>query len=252
MTRNALHFVENAAIGDFELPADALEIVGNAPLDLDNLPKGVVAGNTLIDYSQAPQEVRAGLSLAMTFASRATTAAIPAGADEDEWFALYKSNLMQLGFSVSQSAFTKSQFRKRGVAVHQAIIPFLTIALGGAAVGPVILALLENLKTAGENQPWITLFDQESRRSETREMCFGAVSSNATESNMRHVAARLSFVDKYTNVLFFKINDASAEFESATTTIAANNQLLAVIEEPLRERLKDQALKYIVGARLQN
>ena len=37
---------------------------------------------------------------------------------------------------------------------------------------------------------------------------------------------------------FFKITDASAEFESATTTITANNQLLSVIELPLREQLK--------------
>jgi hypothetical protein len=250
MARNALRFVETAAIGDFAFPAATREAIGSTPLNLDKLPQGVVAGNTLIDYSQSPVEVRGGLSLAMTFASRATTAAMPADADEDDWFALYKSNLMQLGFSVSQSAFTTSKFRKRGMAVHQAIIPFLTIALGGAAVGPVMLALLENLKTASQNQPWITLFDQESRRYETREMCFAAVSSSAAESNMRHVAARLSFVDKSTNVLFFKITDASAEFESATTTVTANNQLLTVIEQPLRERLKDLALKYIVEARL--
>lgn len=250
MKRNALHFVESAFIGDAAFLGGAKESAEAPALDLDKLPAGVVTGNTLIDYSQAALEMRGGLSLAMAFASRATASALPQDADEDEWFALYKSNLLQLGFGVSQGAFTKSKFRKRGLAVHQAIIPFLTIALGGAAVGPVILALLENLKTAGQNQPWITLFDQESRRHETRELCFGAVSSNATESSMRHVAARLSFVSTETNVLFFKITDAAAEFESTTTTITANNQLLSVIEQPLRDRLKDLALRYILEAKL--
>jgi hypothetical protein len=49
----------------------------------------------------------------------------------------------------------------------------LTVALGGIGVGPVILALLENLKQADENQPWIRLFDKQSKRFETREILFG-------------------------------------------------------------------------------
>lgn len=248
MATNALHFVETAELGP-ERPKDMTEVaIGESPLDLNKLPKGVVSGNTLIDYSAAPQEVRSGLSLAMAFASRATTAAMGPGADEDDWFAAYKSNLMRLGFTVSQSAFTTSRFKKRGVAVHKAIIPFLTIALGGAAVGPVILALLENLKDADKEKPWITLFDQESRKYETRELHFGAVASDTVESRMRHVAARLSLVDTETNVLFFKITDTSAEFESATTTISVNNGLLAVIEQPLRDRLQTYALDFIKGA----
>ena len=220
---------------------------------LDKLPSGVVSGNTLIDFSAGPEGVRGGLSLAMAFASRAATAATEAkgaGADEDDWFAAYKSSLMQLGFSVSQGAFTTSRFRKRGVAVHTAIIPFLTIALGGAAVGPVILALLENLKDMDKDRPWITLFDQQSRKFNTREVHFGAVASDVLESRMRHVAARLRVRDEQVNVLFFKVTDTAAECESATTTISVNNHLLAVLEEPLRKRLQDSALAFIKEARI--
>jgi len=250
MNRNALRFVESAVLGPTPskvLPEAEFEA---APLDLDKLPKGVLLGNTLIDYSAAPEEVRGGISLAMTFASQVTTAVMGPGDDEDDWFAGYKSNLLRLGFSVSQSAFSHSRFKKRGVAVHKAIIPFLTIALGGAAIGPVILALLENLKEKDKDQPWITLFDQESRRFETRELHFGAVTSDTVESRIRHVAARLSVADIKTNVLFFKITDTTAEFQSATTTISANNSLLAVLEQPLRERLQDRVFDFIKEAKI--
>jgi hypothetical protein len=250
MDKNALRFVESAELAPARPQSEMEAAVAASPLDLDKLPKGVVSGNTLIDYSAAPENVRSGLSLAMAFASKATTAVMRPGDDEDDWFAAYKSNLMQLGFTVSQSAFTRSRFKKRGVSVHKAIIPFLTIALGGAAVGPVILALLENLKEMDQDQPWITLFDQESRRFESRELCFGAVASDAIESRMRHVAARLALVDSNTNVLFFKISETSAEFESATTTIGINNSLLAVLEEPIKMRLQDDISRFIAEARI--
>jgi hypothetical protein len=233
MDRNALRFVESAAIEPLSPGLERVfEESAVPPLDLDRLPKGVVSGNTLIDFSAAPEDVRGG------------------DADEDDWFAEYKSSLMKLGFAVSQSAFTLSRFKKRGIAVHTAIIPFLTIALGGAAVGPVMLALLENLKDIDKDQPWIALFDQESRKFQSREMHFGAVASDTIESRMRHVAARLSLTDEQTNVLFFKITDTSAEFESATTTISVNNSLLAVLENPLRERLQDSAFDFIKAAQL--
>jgi hypothetical protein len=258
MDRNALRFVERAAIepfaatGDFSTESYTPGAPGSPqPLDLDRLPRGVVSGNTLIDYSATPEDIRGGLSLAMAFASRAATAATKAkgsGADEDDWFAEYKTALMQLGFAVSQGAFTTSRFRKRGVAVHKAIIPFLTMALGGAAIGPVMLALLENLKEMDSTQPWITLLDQESRRFNSRELHFGAVASDTVESRMRHVAARLSLSDDTMNVLFFKITDTTAEFESATTTISVNNSLLAVLEQPLRERLQASAFDFIRSA----
>jgi hypothetical protein len=97
------------------------------------------------------------------------------------------------------------------------------------------------------NQRWITLFDRQSRKYQTREMHFAAVSSDTIETRMRHVAARLSFVDDRTNVLFFKISQLSAEFESATTTISVNNSLLAVLEPKLRARLADMAADFIAA-----
>ncbi|NUB05205.1 hypothetical protein FW320_03260 [Azospirillum sp. Vi22] len=249
MHKNAIRFIESTTIDDFgqldAVPESSLE--APVSLDLDKLPAGVVSGNTLIDFSATAQEARSGVSLALAFANLAATAATRRedGADEDDWFAAYKSNLIQLGFAVSQSALTTSRFRKRNLAVHKAIIPFLTIALGGAAIGPVILALLQNLEKQDPEQPWITLFDRKTRVFSVREMFFAAVSSDASETRIRHVAARLKVTENNTNVLFFKITDTSAEFESATTTISVNNSLLAVLEPPLRDRLQARALDII-------
>ena len=251
-----LIFVETAQVAQITRPEASIPTLENAvteaPLDLDKLPDGIVSGNTLIDYSAASERCRSGLSLALAFANRTTRAEMRQGDDEDDWFAAYKSNLARLGFNVSQGAFVKSAFKKRGLAVHQAIIPFLTAALGGAGVGPVIFALLQNLQKGDADKPWITLFDQETRMLNTREMHFAAVNSDNVESKMRHVAARLYFVDKETNVLFFRINDTSADFESVTTTLSIDNGLLSTIEPALRDRLGTSALDFIKKAEVKN
>lgn len=251
MNRNAMTFIETAELKPAKPPAGIAELgAAPNPIDLNRLPDAVVTGNTLIDFSKSAPESRGPLSLALTFATLAANGAVGLDASEDEWFASYKSNLMQIGLDVSPSSFTHSTFRKKGLAVHEAIIPFLTIALGGVGVGPVILALLENLKKEDENQPWIRLFDQQSKRFETKEIYLGAVSTDTRETRMRHVAARLSVDDRETSILFFKINNSAADFESASTNITGNNQLLSVLEKPLRDRLGQMALDAILAAKL--
>ncbi|WP_298333083.1 hypothetical protein [Asticcacaulis sp.] len=258
--RSALEFVERAQLSSAsEFLESELEVLQTPQaaldqLNLDHLPKSLVAGNTLLDLSATPETIRGPLSLALAFAGRAASAATigKPEMDEDDWFAEYKSNLMRLGFGVSPSAFVTSRFKKKNVAVHKAIIPFLTIALGGAGVGPVILELLKSLNSMDENQPWITLFNKESRKFDIREMSFGAVASDIVETRIRHVTARLQVSDKALNILFFKITSASAEFESATTLFSINNNLLAVLEKPLRDRLEQSALDFIRIAPLTN
>jgi len=230
---NALEVIDAADIGD----AGVLES-DTTPLDLNRLPAGVVSGTTLIDFSAAPDpNVRSSVSLAMLFASRVATTGMKPGDDEDDWLALYTQKLGELGFRVSGTAVMKSSFKKKDVAVHRALIPFLTIAFGGVGVGPIILAGLRNLEQADANEPWIVLFDKQTRRFEASEMHFAAVGSTATETNIRYVVARLNVKTNTTRVLFLRIDKTNAEFESATTTMTADNSLLATAEPRLRAKL---------------
>ncbi|HEY0489326.1 MAG TPA: hypothetical protein VGD30_07440 [Telluria sp.] len=247
----ALRFIQTAVLPHVGLEGAEVAPVPGPSVDLNHLPAGLVSGNTLIDYSAAPAtEIRSAVSLAMLFAGRTARAAMNEGDDEDDWFAAYTTHLSTLGFSISQSSVTASRFKKEGLFVHKAIIPFLTIALGGAIFGPVILAALENLKSMEEDKPWITLFDRESRQFKGHELQFAAVSSDTLNTSIRHVVARLAFVSNETNVLFFRITKADAAFESATTTMTADTSLLTVLEAPLRARMKDGALKFIAEATL--
>ena len=248
MTANPGLFIEQADLGDV---TETVALEGTTSLDLDKLPAGVVSGTTLIDFSAvADQTVRAGVSLAMLFANRVATKAMKAADDEDDWLANYTTNLSQLGFQVAGLAIVDSKFKKTGLRVHKAIIPFLTMAFGGGAVGPIILAGLKNLQEMDSNSPWITLFDREARRFKARELHFAAVSSSETDTTIRYAVARLNVDVSETNILFFKLTNAEAHFESSTTTMAANNGMLALMEPKLRERLAGLSASFIANAEL--
>lgn len=213
--------------------------------DTARLPRAVVTGPALVDFSNATDPViRSGVALALLFASRVAGPAT----DADDWLGRYTDSLDRLGFARAGQAMVDTSFDKAGIAVHQAIIPFLTIALGGATLGPVILAGLQNLAEADADAPWITLYDRQSRRFDAQELHFATVSSTATQTHIRYAIARLSARVSSTGILFAKLGHAEAQFQSAAMTMAADNALLAKIEPALRARLAEQSQDYIRAA----
>jgi hypothetical protein len=242
------YFIENAYLGE-QVPfvrVEGPEAID--PVKLDQIPAGVVSGKTLIDHSAAPVlELRAGVTLALLFAERVATKAMQPGASQDAWFNAFKANMASLGFAVQGSAFTTQTFKAKGLFVHKAIIPFLQVALGGAAVGPIIIAALQNLSEVDKDKPWITLFDQQSRVFTTSETHFAAVSNGDTSTTIRHVAAQLDFAASETNVLFFKFKKNKVDFKSASTTMTIDNESLAKIEPQLRARMAVDVQNFISG-----
>lgn len=252
MTRSPLESIESADLGLGSL--EGLEAgEGAAPkLDLSTLPDVVVSGTALIDFSAAKDVVlRSSVSLALLYASRVATKAMnPDIDDEDDWLARYTLALTEIGFRVSGMSVVRSEMKKKNLAVHKAIIPFLTLAFGGAAVGPVILQALKNLQEIDENSPWITLFDKQTRRFDVSEMHFAAVNSNETDTTIRYAIARLHVETGETRILFFKFSTSGARFDSTTTNITGDNALLATIEPKLKAKLISIIDDTIAGAEI--
>lgn len=250
--QNPLEFVRTAKIdmGVAALEAEKSDDSLNA-IDVNNLPEGLVIGKTLLDLSNVVSPlVRGGISLSMLFASRVATNDSSAN-DEDSWLASYQSALGELGFGLGGTARLNSSFKKLDVAVHKSIIPFLTIAFGGAGVGPIILAALENLGKIESGSPWITLFDREARRFSVKEMHFGAAIPAGIQTEIRYAVARLDVELGETKVLFFKVTKNTAQFESMTTRMVADNSLMAAMESELKLRLSKQIKHYVWSANVE-
>ncbi|MEM7670601.1 MAG: hypothetical protein AAF317_15940, partial [Pseudomonadota bacterium] len=145
---NPLNFIRNASIqGD--APFGSLRathpmvqksvIDTKGVVDLDQMPDGVVATNVMLDLSNVKDpDVRSSLSLALLFASRYATN--EAGQDDpDAWLSAYQKALVGLGFGSTNIGQVEHKFSKKGATVHENLIPFLTVAFGGAGIGPIIL-----------------------------------------------------------------------------------------------------------------
>ncbi|MFM9829078.1 MAG: hypothetical protein ACKVOB_10120 [Sphingomonas sp.] len=213
------------------------------------MPAGIVAGPALVDFTNAPDpSIRAAIALALVFASRVATAATTATDSADTWLARYTQALDNLGFARSGHALVEQRFAKTGMALHRAIIPFLTMALGGAALGPVILAGLQNLSDAESSAPWIALFDRHSRRLDVHELHFAAVENSAAETHIRYAIARLNVQLSSATILFSKITRAKANFHTAATDMTVSNALLTAIAPDLRARLEADLHAYVRAA----
>lgn len=243
---NPRKYIETAEIAETEL---RFETKTSNTIDLAALPDAVVSGTTLVDLANVREpQVRSGVSLAMLFASR--VAENSGAEDPDSWLAAYQSALSKIGFSISGSAVTNSTIRKTNVAAHKALIPFLTTALGGAAAGPVLLALLNGLQEIDADAPWITLFNRMTRRFDVSEMHFATALDVGIETEIRYAVARLEVDLRETQILFFRITKNSASFESLTTSMRINDHLVAMTEPLLASRLADQASSFIWEAKI--
>lgn len=243
------NYIRTARIGDgAEGRSFAARLAPANTLRLDALPGAVTVGSTLVDLSRIPwPEVRRGVSLSLLFADR-VAAADPDATDPDRRLASLEGSLGRLGFRLSGGAPVRSVLRRSGVSVHRAIVPFLTVALGGAGAAPVVLALLEKLEAMDAGRAWIELFHSESRRFRVHEFSIGTASATALETEVRIATVRLDIASDVAQVLFFRLGREQAEVATRTSTFAASNSLMAVAAPDIEARLRGLVTDYIWDA----
>jgi hypothetical protein len=214
---------------------------GAAPvntIDIDNLPNGVVTGSNLIQFpADCSPELKSSVALSLLAAQR-VAANDPVVLSPSQWLERHNTVLQNLNWRNEGGGVAKSSFKSIDVAVHQAIIPFLTAAFGGAlGAGALILTALNQLREMDENSPWITLFDRQSRRFEVTEYQFSVVEVKGDTVHLRVAAARLDASFGRTQVLFFKLKNQDAAFEQANQSFSAEAALLTEMNAELKVKL---------------
>jgi len=88
-----------------------------------------------------------------------------------------------------------------------------------------------------KNSPWITLFDQQSRRFDVTEYQFSVVQVIGDTVHLHLAAARLNASFGKTQVLFFNLKSQNAEFEQANQSFSAEAALLTEMNADLKVKL---------------
>ncbi len=244
LNENARNYIANLPIGTLRAaprPRGPIEAV-----DIDNLPAGIVTGSNLIQFpTQATPPVKSSVALCLLAAQRvaATDQVI---LNPQQWIDRHNTVLKNLNWQIAGGGIIDAEFKNINVAVHQAIIPFLTAAFGGAAAaGALILTALKQLQEMDKNSPWITLFDQESRRFDVSEYQFSVVEVNGDQVTLKLVSARFNASFGRTQVMFFKVGKEHAKFDAANQNWTADAGLLTEMNEGLKTKLAAFTKTYI-------
>lgn len=243
---NQIHdkYIERLPVG----AVVALEGLDVQAVDVDKLPNGLVAGCNLIQFpTTATPELKSTVALSLLAAQRVATNDVVVQSP-DQWLQRHNAVLENLNWINEGGAFVNSQFRSINVAVHEAIIPFLAAALGpAAAAGTLILTAIKQLKQMDTNSPWITLFDQQSQRFNISEYQFSVVEVNNNNVQIKCASARFDASYGQTQVLFFKIKQEHAGFQSASGTYSTQADLLSDMNGALKAKLKGFTSTFIKG-----
>jgi hypothetical protein len=209
-------------------------------IDIDKLPTGLVTGSNLIQFApDVAAPIKSSVTLSLLAAQRVASND-PVVLTPDQWVERHNTVLKNLNWHDDGGGTVNSEFDSINVAVHEAILPFLTAALGGAvAAGALILTALQQLQAMDKDAPWITLFDKQSRRFDVTEYQFTVVEVDKPNNVVRLslAAARLNADYGRTQVLFFKLTKQRAKFEQASQKFSADVDLLADMNADLKVKL---------------
>lgn len=228
-------YIESLPIGS---PGPVQEGPDIQAVDIDQLPNGLVVGSNMIQFpAAATAQLKSSVALSLLAAQRvATTDQVVQ--TPDQWVQRHNTVLENLNWLNEGGGFVNSQFRSINVAVHQAIIPFLTAAFGPAiAAGALILTALKQLQEMDNNSPWITLFDNQSRHFGITEYQFSVVQVVDDHVQIKLASARLDATFGQTQVLFFKIKHEHAAFQSASASYSCQAELLSEMNDSLKAKL---------------
>lgn len=219
-------------------------------VSMDELPDAVLVDGTITDFTHVRSKgIRHAVSLAMLFAYRITAASEQA-VDPSKWLETYLAALGRLGFRMSEVSEIENHVATTDVLVHKALVPFLEVALGGAAAGPAILALMNQLSEMDKDKPWITLLHREIRRFNVQEIHFATVIETEVETQIRNVVARFDISTGTTQFLFFRVTQNTATFKGETRTMTGNNALMIDIAPELHTRLRQAIKDHIWNAKI--
>ncbi|MEM9376403.1 MAG: hypothetical protein AAGA72_09290 [Pseudomonadota bacterium] len=215
-------------------------------VDLDNLPDGIVTGGNLIQFSDVTStKIKSAVALSLLAAQRVAKADSVL-TTPDEWVERHNLVLSKLNWLVEESGSIDSEFEDVNVAVHEAILPFLTATLGAtAAAGSLIITALKQMKEMNKDEPWITLFEKESRRFSVHEFHFSVVSLEDDLVKLRMAAARLDAKYGRTQVLFFTVTKERARFKSSKSVLTAQPSLLEMMNGALKAKMSGHTNEFI-------
>lgn len=193
-------------------------------------------------HTSVRPDQRAAVADCLLLAQLAANKATAGSGDVMAWYAKYVEVLQNVGWTTRSMEFKDTAVGDDNAGVHQAIVPVLTAALGGAALaaGSLVISVLKGLQEMDSASPWITIFDRSSTHVGGAKFQLGSVDADdaAATVNVRLVALAIEASKEITQVLFFKLASEHARLRAAEGQLDIGYERLETIQAAVAARVQ--------------
>ena len=242
-------------IGALPLPAPppqgrGAELTADTAPELDAVAKPtLVVGSSVVAFGDGvDQPRRADVQNSLLLAQLAAKQAVPNTQRVGDWFTVYFDTLSHIGWAVEDVTTNSYAAADDGLETHEAVLAVVTSLLGGAAPAALLLVknTLEALQSMSRDQPFIALFNRESRHGRAAHFQVHVVDGDGAGGAAVYVAAlELETRANNTQVLFFKFRHDTATMRHYAGRAAISAAVLDMVGEDIRTRVGQYLSDYI-------
>jgi putative chitinase len=245
----------DAAVGLAPALAMDAPVAASAPeggVDFQNgVQQAFVVGQHLISFdANVTADLRRACSTSTLFAQLYADRLAPrtdANPNFENWYSTYAGALGNIGWNTQSHASTESDVSSTDVEVDKAILTLATGVLGaGTAAIAMITAVLNSLKQASQNTPFLTLFESQSHTAKTAQFQVSiGTQSDADGFTLTTLMFRMTTTDTITQVLFFKWSTQNAEFKYQKDIYSIDQGIYDSVSAAVESKVQKYAQSFI-------
>jgi hypothetical protein len=155
------------------------------------------------------------------------------------WYDTYFDVLTNLGWVIQDKGFSSYEEKANGLETHEAILKVAAVLMGAAPTAlAVVISTIEAMKSMNKDNPWITIFDRETRKSTTAKFQIALVEEESSGQFMVSLMAfGLNAKSTLIQILFFKIRSAEVSLKHCSGKVTINEDVLTGTREKIRVKL---------------
>ena len=244
---SVLEYVENVSVVEPTTSALESALEDFASPEFNHERQAVAIGSQITEFSNnVPTHLRPHVANSLLLAQLAASKSIEKGDATSDWHTKYIEVLAKIGWQVEGDLNAVHELEGTGAQVHKAIMPVIATALGGAAAASLIISLLKGLENMNQDNPWITLFDRESKRASANQFQICHVSSeNGTAPKLVIVCFGLDAYKSVTQVLFFKFSNTSATLSHSQAELSIQPAILNGSKDAIKAKVANHLSSFV-------
>jgi hypothetical protein len=217
---------------------------GDAVLDLDaDKDQAAVVGSEVVSFAKGVSvDQRNDIINCALLAQLVANKRVSDRSNLIQWYKEYFDVLSNLGWTIENNGFSSYEEKADGLEAHEAILKVAAVVLGAAPTAlAVVTSTIQAMKSMDADNPWITIFDRESKQSNTARFQVSLATQSGADFGLSLMAFALEAQSTLTQVLFFKIRRDKVRLQQCSTQVAINEEVLNSVRNKVKNKLAGMA-----------